>query len=110
MRQRIILAVAFLLLSLPASALDVNDLRELVGYTLVEITSVPGEFEGADYDKVVKLSNGMFFEFTTYSYSYSYAPDVAIFARKLELKQQSRTLIVYKLVVEDEIYEVTRVR
>jgi len=103
-------ALLLTLLALPAQAIDVSDLHELVGYTLLTITDVPGTFEGADFNKVVKLSNGMVFEFEEYNYSYSYMPAVAVFARKLDSKESGRTFIVYKLVIEDEIYDVSRLK
>jgi hypothetical protein len=84
------------------------DICELVGYTCIECTNTVGEFEGADFDKPVRLDNGMIFSFTEYNYDYSYRPDVAIFARKVDI--QGRALIAYKLVIEGEVYDVTRDR
>ncbi len=87
---------------------DASDLSEIVGYTAVTSTNVVGEFEGADYDKPVKLDNGMIFEFTEYNYSYSYRPDVIIFARSATI--QDRQVNLYKLLIADELYDVIRVR
>src|SRR5262245_56629968 len=44
-----------------ATALDADDLSALVGYTIVAATNVDGEFEGAEFGKLVKLENGMMF-------------------------------------------------
>ncbi len=59
---------------------------------------------------MVKLDNGMIFEFHTYSYFYSYHPDVVVFAKTDEYGGKSVTL--YKLVLEDEddVFDVTRIR
>ena len=87
---------------------DASDLSEIVGYSAIVSTNVSGEFEGADFDKPVKLDNGMIFEFTEYNYTYSYRPDVIIFARSTTF--QGRSMTLYKLLIEDELYDVTRVR
>lgn len=42
-------------------------------------TQIDGEFEGCDYDKRYRLANGLVFVCGTYSYSYSYRPEVKIF-------------------------------
>ena len=81
---------------------------KLVGYTAIVSTHVVGEFEGADFDKPVKLDNGMIFEFTEYNYTYSYRPDVIVFARAATF--QGRSVTLYKLMIEDELYDARRVR
>jgi len=79
-----------------------------VGYTAGASTNVVGEFEGADFDKPVKLDNGMIFEFTEYNYTYSYRPDVIVFARAATF--QGRSVTLYKFMIEDELYDARRVR
>lgn len=119
MRSLVALIAIGLTLSSTTSACEPDNLEELVGFTLIEITAVPGEFEGADFDKVVKLENGMRFEFTSYNYQYEYHPSVAIFAQHLtlerlkELKIQNppqRGITIYKLLSEDEVYDVRRIK
>jgi hypothetical protein len=87
---------------------DATELQEIVGYTAVTSSNVSGEFEGADFDKPVRLDNGMIFEFTEYSYTYSYRPDVIVFARSVTY--QGRAMTLYKLLIEDELYDAIRVR
>lgn len=41
-------------------------------------TNVSEEFEGCDYDKRIRLDNGLIFVCSTYSYTYSYRPEVMI--------------------------------
>jgi hypothetical protein len=95
---------------LPAThrSCDATDLEEIVGYTAVASSNVSGEFEGADFNKPVRLDNGMLFEFHEYNYSYSYRPDVIVFGKSAEYGGRSFT--VYKLLIEDELYDATRVR
>lgn len=100
-------------------ALDAGDLSRYVGYYILETTNVSGDFEGADYDKPVKLDNGMIFEFQDYSYSYSYWPEVIILV-KVWPEHICDSLVrqgfakwecaSYALIIEDEVYDVTRVK
>jgi len=87
---------------------EASELDEIVGYTAITSSTVSGEFEGADLDKPVKLDNGMIFEFTEYSYSYSYRPEVIVFAEIVTY--QGRDVTLYKLLIEDDLYDARRVR
>src|SRR5439155_3151133 len=91
-----------------AASCDASGLSQIVGYTALTSTNVAGDFEGADYDKPVKLDNGMIFEFTEHNYTYSYRPDVIVFARAATF--QGRSVTMYKLLIEDELYDARRVR
>jgi hypothetical protein len=93
-----------------AGAIDADQFDELVGYTVVTCTHVTGELEGADFDKPVKLDNGMVFEFHTYSYFYYYRPSVVLFAKTMEY--QGTRVTLYKVLIEDEdeVFDVTRLR
>jgi len=90
------------------SMCEASDLCEVVGYVVLACSNVVGEFEGADFGKSVSLDNGMIFTFTEYKYNYSYHPDAVVLARGATY--QGRQLTIYKLVIDDETYDVTRVR
>jgi hypothetical protein len=81
---------------------------DLVGYTCIDCSNVVGDFEGADFDKPIKLDNGMVFEFQEYNYTYSYRPEVAVFYK--QLSYGGRNYNLYKLLIEDDIYDVVRIR
>ena len=87
---------------------DASDLCESVGYVIVTCSNVVGDFEGADFGKSVSLDNGMIFTFNEYKYTYSYRPDAVVLAHNVTF--QGTQHVVYKLLIEDETYEVTRVR
>jgi hypothetical protein len=93
-----------------AGAIDAGQFDELVGYTVAICTHAAGELEGADFDKLIKLDNGMVFEFHSYSYFYAYHPDVVVFQKTVEY--QGKTVTLYKLVIgdEDEVFDVSRIR
>jgi hypothetical protein len=75
--MRALIAVALVFVATIAIAADLENLaRE--GYAVVEKTSVDGEFEGCDFDKRIPFRNGLVFVCSTYSYSYSYCPEVLI--------------------------------
>ncbi|MFX0201258.1 MAG: hypothetical protein ACFFCW_34505, partial [Candidatus Hodarchaeota archaeon] len=61
----------------PAFADDLGDLARQ-GYAVIIETQVDGEFEGCEFDKRIPLMNGLIFVCSTYSYSYSYMPEVLI--------------------------------
>jgi len=91
--------------------IDAATLSELEGYTIVASTNATGELEGADIGKLVKLNNGMIFEFQSYDYFYEYQPEVIVFAKALTLPT-GKAIIDYKLVIsdEDEVLDFIRIR
>lgn len=101
---RLLVVLLFLPLLSRSDTLNGDTLARLVGYTIVASSNVKGDFEGADYDKPVALDNGMIFEFTEYSYTYSYRPTAVVLAKAVQ------SFTIYKLIVDDEIYDVRRVR
>ena len=105
MQQVAIRFIALLCLSITAANADLADeLEDLEGWLIFTSSTVSGDFEGADYGKVVKLDNGMIFEFDEYDYTYAYRPTAVLLAKEY------RGVIFYKLIVEDEVYDVTRLR
>jgi hypothetical protein len=108
-----VIAVVVLAIGLSplCQAVSASDLSGLVGYTVVASTNASGELEGADYDKIVKLDNGMVFEFQTYDYFYAYRPDVIVFSKSVSLAS-GKPFADYKLIIEDEaeVFDVVRVR
>jgi hypothetical protein len=91
-------ALVLLLLLISPAAFG-NDLEDLAreGYAVVEETTVDGEFEGCDYDKRIRFTNGIVFVCSEYSYSYSYMPDVLIL-------EHIRSHDI-KVLIEDEEYD-----
>ena len=79
-----------LVFSAPASASKLEDLAK-DGYGVVLETTVDDEFEGCDFGKHIKLSNGMVFVCSEYNYSYSNSPE--FYVLKNVLTGQTKTLI-----------------
>ena len=91
---------SFLFLGVDASAnLNERDLHSLKGYTLAEIWTIE-EFEGCEYDKIIKFQEGAALQCVGYGYSYSYFVDAFIFVKTL-----SGSVIDIKMVVDGEVYE-----
>jgi hypothetical protein len=86
--------------------IEATKLGECVGYTVILDTNIQGEFEGPDYDRVVKLDNGWVIEFHEYDYFYEYHPEIVILARQMGAG------VLYKAVIDggDDVYDITRVR
>jgi len=89
-----------------SAQIDVSKLGELVGWTVIADTNIRGEFEGPDYDKVVRLDNGWLIEFHDYDYFYEYHPEIVI------LSTQFKGVTLYKAVIDggDDVYDITRLR
>ncbi len=107
-RKLIVVGLVCLLLAyFPSSvyALDAYDLKECIGYYIYASSQVAGSFNGADYDELVELDNGMIFRFKEYNYSYSYRPTVIIL-----VYAYSESIFLYKLIIDDDIYDVDRVK
>jgi hypothetical protein len=114
-----LLGVVVMTFAGPVGAFEAEDLAEFVGFTIIDASHVDGEFEGADFDKTVRLENGMIFEFLEYNYSYSYRPVAIVLAMHLSIEEQrklnpkrtpTRPLTLYYLLIEDEKYSVMRIR
>ena len=106
--MKLALAVAAMLaLSIPLSAqIEVTKLGEMVGWTVAVDTNIQGEFEGPDFDKVVKLDNGWIIEFEDYDYFYEYHPEIVIFTT------QFKGVTLYRAVIDggDDVYDIRRIR
>lgn len=103
-QPRCLLFFALVLLwTVPAKALDVYQLDELVGWTIVASTQVESEFEGCDFDKKIRLTNGWVLICRAYSYSYSYRPKVVVFAKSVTYQGTSFSMI--KALINDRLYD-----
>jgi len=97
----------FLHLNSERSADLSDEICELDGYTMIDCTSAEDEVTG-ESGEIIKLYNGMIFELEDYHYNYSYSPEVGIFATKIKLGEKD--ILVYKLAIEGELYDATRIR
>lgn len=70
--------------------------------TIIAETRVSGEFQGSE--KPVVLTNGMIFELSPYHYTYKYSPEAVVLVTKF------RRVLLYKVIIDDEIYDATRLR
>jgi len=102
-----------------SQSIDVDKLSDLVGYTIIAATNVKGEFDGADYDKLVRLDNNWIFEFRSYHYHYAYHPVAIVFGKMVtadELRSHGikplseKGIVMYKLIIDDDVYDVSRIR
>jgi hypothetical protein len=100
--------IAMLVLPALAFADCPSELQGLEGWTIASATSVVGEFEGCDLDRVIRFSNGSRFRCATYSYTYSYSPDAIIFTKRVSYKGNNYALI--KVLIEDELYDMSPIR
>ncbi|MGD1006035.1 MAG: hypothetical protein ABR980_02250 [Ignavibacteriaceae bacterium] len=84
------------------------DFCDLVGYTCVDCSSISKQGENEDDEEYAKLFNGMTFKFNFSAALIMEGDDAAIFVR--DISYQGKSIAIYKLVIEDEIYDVTKTR
>ena len=70
--------------------------------SLIAESYVKGSFEGST--KPIILDNGMIFEASNYHYYYSYRPEATVLVTRF------RGVALYKVIVDDEIYDCRRLR
>ncbi len=85
------------------------DFCELQGFTCIDCASISKKGENEDDEPYAKLDNGMTFRIDSGDEnSFNEGDDVAVFAMKFPY--QGKEITGYKLVIEDEIIDVTRTR
>lgn len=91
-----------------------DELEDLVGYSIVAAKTIEGwredrkredGFTGCSHGRVILFTDGTALTCNTYSYSYSYRPTAVILAK--QFKFQGRDLYDFKMVVEDEVYDMS---
>lgn len=82
-----------------------NELRHLVGWTIVATKTIDGEFEGCDYDRIISFLDGTRLRCSEYGYTYSYMPEAVLFAKSVTY--QGKELRLIKMLVEDELYDMS---
>jgi TonB family protein len=70
--------------------------------SLIAESYVKGSFEGSD--KPIVLDNGMIFEASNYHYHYAYHPEATVLVTRF------RGVALYKVIIDDEIYDCHRLR
>lgn len=97
----IISSFILLLQNTPSLANLVDDLENLIGYSVIASKTVDGDFEGCDYDKVIVFTDGTALSCDEYSYTYTYRPKVIILAKD---RQNIR------MVVGDKVFRMKSLR
>ena len=99
-----------------ASARDVaNDLKKMVGYTIVMADTVEKVSQSKDGDKLIKLSNGSVFKVDSLLLDPLFLTDVIVFVKppskallkKCKGKLPDHLLYSYKLLIDNEVYDAT---
>jgi hypothetical protein len=80
-------------------------LRRLEGWTIVSVTQVNGEFEGCDFDKVIRMMDGSAYRCSTYSYSYSFMPDAIVFGKRASI--EGKSFVMVKVLIDGELHDMS---
>ncbi len=91
--------------------------NNIIGYTEIASTSSQQNFQGSLYDKVIPLDNGMVFKCILFYDLYAYHPLVSVYVREYTLDEVRKVqpnathgIIGYKLLIDDHIIDVERLR
>jgi hypothetical protein len=115
----LVIVTTCLLFAASAALADCGDeLEGLVGYTIIASKTIEGyrgpgrekddSFEGCDYDRIIIFDDGTGLRCTSYGYQYAYRPTAIIFGKRMEF--QGRSVTVLKMLVEDEVYDMSALR
>jgi hypothetical protein len=103
MRRLIMAGFVMLFIATTAAADCSSELMKLEGYTIIAATQVDGQFEGCDFDKVIRFTDGKRLRCSSYSYTYAYMPDAIIFGKRSTF--QGKSLLSIKVLIEDEVFD-----
>ena len=84
---------------------DSYDFENLIGYTIIDVKKVDGDFEGCDYGKKIIFTDGTFLICNCYHYHYYYSPDAVILAKAFIYK--GKKIFAIKMIIDDEIYDMS---
>jgi hypothetical protein len=108
MRRSVVASLVLVGFAWRSAFADCDAEEELVGYTILAHTSVNGDFEGCDFDRVIRYANGMKTTRAGYSYTYSYGPDATVYAgptTRIGPKNGFCGGCDIKVCIEDELYD-----
>lgn len=103
------------LAALPAHADLADELDDLVGYTIIASKTIDrwndddekdDSFNGCSHGRVIVFTDNTTLTCAEYGYQYAYRPTAIILAK--EISYQGKSFYDFKMVVEDEIYDMRR--
>lgn len=116
MNWKACIPVLALLVSPVAWADLADELEDLVGYTIVDSKTIggwyddddkgDGSFEGCEHGRVIVFTDNKKLTCAEYGYQYAYRPTAIILAKEISYK--GRSFYDFKMVVEDEVYDMRR--
>lgn len=95
----LLVIIFFSLQSAGATSLSEYNLNKLLGYTLASKWTIE-EFEGCEYDKVIRFKEGYSLSCADFGYSYSYNATAFIF-----VKYANQTIVSIIMVVDGDLYK-----
>ena len=109
------LLALILMISISAHADLADELENLVGYTIIDSKTIErwydddekdDAFNGCNYGRVIVFTDNTALTCAEYGYQYAYRPTAIILAK--EISYQGKSFYDYKMIVEDEIYDMRR--
>ncbi|EAN5727961.1 hypothetical protein B5O31_14680 [Salmonella enterica] len=76
---------------------DIFDYENLIGYTVIAVSKIDGNFDGCDYRKPIVLENDMVLRCSSFGIGYAYAPVVVVFSKDMGKGYSIKTIIDNKV-------------
>jgi hypothetical protein len=111
----LIFVIFAVLAALPAHADLADELDDLVGYTIIASKTIDrwydddekdDSFNGCSHGRVIVFTDNTTLTCAEYGYQYAYRPTAIILAK--EISYQGKSFYDFKMVVEDEVYDMRR--
>jgi len=114
--MKTLIVIILLAFATTAFADFADKLDNLVGYTIIDSKiikgwyddeeSEEGAFKGCKHGRVIVFTDNKVLTCAEYGYQYAYRPIAVLLAK--EITYQGNSFYDYKMVVEDEIYDMRR--
>lgn len=111
-----LLALSFCLICPSASADLASKLEGLVGYVIADSKTIKGwydddereegAFKGCKHGRKIVFTDNRILTCAQYGYQYAYRPTAIILAK--EISYQGKSFYDFKMIVEDEVYDMRR--
>ncbi|EAP9510318.1 hypothetical protein L1O59_004418 [Salmonella enterica] len=76
---------------------NIYDYKNLIGYTVIAVSKIDGNFDGCDYRKPIALENDMVLRCSSLDFGYAYYPMVVVLSKDMGKGYSIKTIIDNKV-------------
>lgn len=101
--KRLIVLIALFMIQANTSHANQLDMSQLKGYTLLYQKTIEDDFEGCDFDRVIRFMDGTSLTCSSFSYTYSFMPTAYIYGKSKH--HNGNNFVLIRMVVEDQVFD-----